>query len=196
MVLTNYPPNPPYWQFFIAIEEDLARTSRFVEFSEDNYNVHSIEFTRILLSSSSEVDVVAKEFCRHLSPASSCGNIGDYKAVILNRYPRFAEIELHISRFNLSRRPWDNWRHNSKLSWWDAYNNVKHERSEHYRQATLSTTLDSVAALFSLLLYYYRELEGDGSRIFLNPIPRLFSSNKFVSPDVHTNVWAFDLPDK
>ena len=58
---------PPYWEYFLAIEDDLLQTSRYVEFTESNFHVHSIEFARLLLISGSEVDVIAKELCKLLS---------------------------------------------------------------------------------------------------------------------------------
>lgn len=184
---------PPYWEYFLAIEDDLLKTSRFVEFTKSNFHVHSIEFARLLLVSASETDVIAKEFCKLLTPDSKREDINDYQAIILKSYPKFSTIELNIPRFNLVITPWQEWNGGKKLSWWQAYNGIKHERSKNYEQATLGNVLNSVSGLFSLSLYYYREIPH--SNMTLNPPPKLFSSRQFSGVDAHTQIWAYDLPD-
>jgi hypothetical protein len=170
-----------------------------VEFVPDNFNVHSIEFARLLISSSSEIDVIAKELCRLLSQNSKCEDMADYQSVILEHYPLFNTMKMNIPRFSLAPVPWDAWARGEKLEWWRAYNEVKHERSKHYGKATLGNTLDSVAALFSLLLYYYRQLANlkgtYRTELFLNPPPQLFASTKYLNPDIHSRIYVFDLPD-
>jgi len=49
-----------HWAYFLALEEDLHRLSRFVEISESNFSTHSIECARLLLASCSEAEVVLK----------------------------------------------------------------------------------------------------------------------------------------
>jgi hypothetical protein len=194
------PLNPPYWQYFLAIEDDLLKSSRYVEFVPENFHVHSIEFARILISSSSEIDVIAKELCQLLSSKSKCEDMVDYKTIILKHYPLFLTMEMNIPRFSLNSKPWDAWVRGEKLDWWKAYNEVKHERSKHYGKATLGNAMDSVAALFSLLLYFYRQLCNlDGTfrvEYFLNPPPQLFASSKYLSPDIHTRIGTYNLPDE
>ena len=185
---------PPYWEYFLAIEDDLLQASRYVEFSEANFNVYSLEFARLLLITCSEVDVIAKEFCRVLAPDDKNEDMADYQATILKYYPKFASHNLYVPRFSIGCTPWSEWNEGKKLSWWQAYNGVKHERSKNFEQATLNNVLDAVAGLFSLSLYYYREISE--SRMSLNPPPRLFSSKHFSGTDAHTQFWAYELPDK
>lgn len=61
-----------HWNYFLAVEEDLHRLSRFVEFSADNFETHSLELARILFAASAEVDVVARQLCEGL--LLSCQN--------------------------------------------------------------------------------------------------------------------------
>jgi len=39
-----------HWNYFFAIEDDLATLSRYVEFHEDNFTTYSIEIARILMT--------------------------------------------------------------------------------------------------------------------------------------------------
>lgn len=52
-----------------------------------------------------------------------------------------------------------------------GYNNVKHHRHTHFAEASLKYTLNAVAGLFVLLLFYYRE---EGQKGQLNPDPVIF----------------------
>ena len=51
-----------YWNYFLALEADLERLSRFVEFTSVNFQTYSLEMARLLLTGASEVDVVAKHY--------------------------------------------------------------------------------------------------------------------------------------
>ncbi len=40
-----------HWNYFLAIESDLEKVSRYIEFAENNYGVYSIELAHLLLTS-------------------------------------------------------------------------------------------------------------------------------------------------
>ena len=40
-----------HWNYFLAIEDDLERLSRHIEFDERNFKCFTIEISRILLAS-------------------------------------------------------------------------------------------------------------------------------------------------
>ena len=50
------------------------RDHRHVEICEDNLDIYSTQFTRLLLSAASEVDVVAKILCGQIDPHGTHGN--------------------------------------------------------------------------------------------------------------------------
>lgn len=51
------------WNYFLALEQDLLRSTEFVEPSETNFSSYSNWFAKLLLLVGSEVDVVAKQIC-------------------------------------------------------------------------------------------------------------------------------------
>ena len=65
-----------HWSYFLALEEDIQRLSRFVEFNSNNFATFSLEMSHILLASSSEVDVVLKMLCKAFAPNAQ--NEADY----------------------------------------------------------------------------------------------------------------------
>ena len=64
-----------HWNYFLAVENDVEKLSRYIEFTKDNFKVYSLEMTHLLLAASSEVDVVAKLICEREASNHSAANI-------------------------------------------------------------------------------------------------------------------------
>jgi hypothetical protein len=148
----------PHWQYFIAIESDLERTGHYVEIAQANFSTYSIEFARILLSASSEVDVVSKLVCEGINPNKTYKTIDDYRECMLSRYPKFPSFEITIPRYGIVRTPWQDWSSGKNPSWWKSYNNVKHERNKFFGEANLKNAIDAVAGLFCVVLAYNHDV--------------------------------------
>lgn len=152
-----------YWRYFLALEKELSDLSRFIEFSIDNYRTYSIELARIYLAVCSEIDVVAKQLSVSLG-ASNAGNICDYRRQIMGEYCNLSNLSVQIPRYGLDFTPWSTWGNTIPLnpSWWQNYNNVKHHRTSHYREANLENVLNATAGLIVMNLYYqkYHDLSG------------------------------------
>lgn len=164
-------PTPKHWNYFLALEDDLVRMSRYLEPTTHNFDSYSLELARILFAASSEVDVVAKLLCKRLNRESRAGSIGQYRGELLVAYPQIVEAAVTIPRFGLTLTPWDPWSTETSPLWWQAYNKVKHQRDTHFAQASLKHALNSVAGLFVLLLLFYLE---EGGRGELKPDPAIF----------------------
>lgn len=145
-----------HWNYFLAIENDLEKLSRYIEFSNANLKTYSIELTYILLSASSEVDVIIKQLCELIDPTRPRENIKHYKQIIKASLNSFITEEISIDRFGLTYKPWDNWKGNQNPNWWKSYNNVKHQRNNYFHEANLRNTINAVGALLITVLYYYK----------------------------------------
>lgn len=137
------------WNYFVAIEENLSKLSRYVELSTENYNVYSIEMVSLLLAASSEVDVVLENVCKIIHPDKKAKNIVGYREVVLSKFPDCYNELISIPRFGLTFKPWSEWETLEPLPWWQSYNKVKHHRSESYILASLGNVLNAMAGLFS-----------------------------------------------
>src|SRR5262245_9042145 len=89
------------WNYFIALESDLAQVSRYVEFCKPNLGVFSVELAHLLLSAVSEVDVMAKCLCRLIRATGKLGNIDDYRRGLMEggrqgRIPNLSEVKVLI----------------------------------------------------------------------------------------------------
>jgi hypothetical protein len=144
-----------HWNYFLALERDMELLSRYVEFCEANFSVFSVELAHLLFAAASEVDVVAKLVCEHVSPGTRRDNINDYKAVLVPAFPDLVETEVFVPRYGLSFKPWSNWAGTQNLVWWRSYNNVKHKRDAHFNEATLKNSLNALGALLLLTFHYY-----------------------------------------
>jgi len=170
----------PHWNYLLALEHDLERLSRYVEFDSKNFECFSLEIPRVLLASAAEADVVCKQVCRKVDSKSSADNINEYRREITASFPAIPEFEVLIPRFGLALRPWDEWsKSNGVPFWWTAYNKIKHERDAEYQRANLKNALNAVAGLFIMVLYLYREKAKSGELV---PALQLLqvSDNHFV----------------
>jgi hypothetical protein len=145
-----------HWNYFLALERDLENISRYVEFEESNLHTYSIEFTHLLLSSSSEVDVLMQQICKLLRPNCSVGNIDDYRGIIKQDLQTIINEKVVIDRFEMTFKPWENWNGDQNPVWWKSYNKVKHERHNFFKQANLQNTLNSIGGLLLAVIYYYK----------------------------------------
>jgi hypothetical protein len=165
-----------HWNYLLAIENDLEKLSRYIEFDERNYDCFSVEIARILLSAGAEADVVCKQLCRKLKKSSSAENINQYRDEIKQAYPQIFDFDVLLSRYGLERKPWKNWKDiNGVPKWWTAYNKVKHHRDSDYHRANLENAIDSVAGLFVMTLYFYKEKANLGE---LMPAPQILRVSK------------------
>ena len=160
---------PSHWNYFLALEEDVVRLSHYIEFTQDNFSAYSLELARVLFSAASEVDVVAKQLCARLDAARQADNIAKYREIIQPSLPILADTLVLVPRFGLTLNPWEQWRNDANPFWWKAYNNVKHHRHTHFADASLKNALNSVAGLFVLLLFFYRE-ESQNARLMPDPV--------------------------
>jgi hypothetical protein len=179
-----------HWRYFISLEKDLEATFRYVEPVPANYGTYSIEFTRIILTACSEVDVLAKVLCESVKPGSDPKNINDYRAIITQRFPKFSTVKVLVPLFSLALEPWKEWGQSATPGWWVDHNKVKHRRHEHFARADLQHAVVSLGALFSLVLYVHHD---DVSNHRLRPPASLFTLE--ANPAKTFDLSQYHLPD-
>jgi hypothetical protein len=141
-----------HWNYFFAIEDDLATLSRYVEFHKDNFQTYSVETAKILMAAVQEVDVLFKAICNHYGAAVA--NIGDYCDLMTSKHPVIREAEVGLPHYSIVRRPFAEWSPTNPPPWWSANNKVKHARDTRFASASLENTIDAVSAL--LIVNFFR----------------------------------------
>ncbi len=53
-----------HWNYFLALEQDLLKISRFIEFNEKNYETFSLELAHLLFAAAAETEVILKSLCK------------------------------------------------------------------------------------------------------------------------------------
>jgi hypothetical protein len=164
-----------HWNYFLSVEADLERLSRFIEFDAQNYPCFSVENTRILISAAAEAEVVCKQICLALTPHASAGNMHKYRDTIVSAFPSIPRFEVLMPRYGLLLKPWDNWSTPPGVpDWWTAYNKIKHHRHTEYHRASLKNVLNAVAGLYVVCLYLYKDKARLGE---LLPSPSILRPN-------------------
>ena len=146
-----------HWNFFLAIEDDLDRLSRFIEFDKRNFKCFSLEISRILLASCAEIDVVCKQISKKINPSSSADNINQYRDEIKPKFSAIPKLKVLLPRHGIKLIPWRAWNDRKGIPpvWWTAYNKIKHERDAEFHRANLQNALNAVGGLLIMVLYLY-----------------------------------------
>ena len=94
-------------------------------------------------------------------------NMGDYRTLL--------EAEFNLSRCEVQLRPYQHnypslkspngyrltpfsqWSNGEKLSWWEAFTKLKHDRINNFQQATLGNAINALAATFIVLSFKYQD---------------------------------------
>ena len=146
-----------HWRYFLSMEREFTECLRYVEFTEEQRDVYSFEFARLLLLACAELDVVLKVICSHIDSTSSADSIGQYFLGLDTKYEVPAEKVL-VSRFTLALLPFQGWDRDSPPSWWTAHNKVKHRRHESFHLASAINSLQALAGLFVANLILLNEI--------------------------------------
>jgi hypothetical protein len=166
---------PAHWNYFLALEDDVRRLSRWIEFDKSNEAVFSIELARLLMTAAAEADVVAKALCARIRPKAKADSINKYQALLTETAPLLVQAHVSMPLYGMSFRPWSNWKKkDTPPDWWSGNNKVKHHRAEHFKEANLKNVLNATAGLLMLLLLYYG---ADGPYII--PAPRIYVPTVF-----------------
>jgi hypothetical protein len=145
--------------FCKALARDFAETVRYVAFDRRNYRTHSIEYLRLLLDAGSEVDALAKLYCKRRKRRLPKGaTIRHWRGIILGETPAFPDIIITVFQWH-PFTPWKSWKGSppKNPTWWTAYNEVKHDRLKNFRKANLENVtlaLCGVAAFANVLFHY------------------------------------------
>src|SRR4029077_7368121 len=142
-----------YLRAYRLLEQHLLSTFDFVEPSDDNLKTYSHQFYQLLLRACTEFEANAKAILRannYSSPRNL--NISDYQKI--QKACRLSEYVVTIPAWAGAAsqlRPFGQWQGSSSLSWYQAYNSVKHDRSQNFLLSNFENVLDSVAAVLVIL---------------------------------------------
>lgn len=188
--------NPPHLSYYKLLERDLDECFRFIEPIESHFEVHSMEFSRIILMASSEIENALKSFDVVAATIAKSKNILGYHSPVTSEFPKFCTMEMFLPRCELVFTPWSEWSEIKAPDWWtNGYNKIKHDRVSNPGAATMRRAIYAVGALQALLHHLYRLKYPDGW-LADNAAPKIIvpHESNAVIPGAST-LWRPDLPD-
>lgn len=196
------------WAHYLEIEQEFCKSISYVSLDKDNFSTFSEKYFTLYQLIGSEIDVVSKELCHLIdSTNSKCDNIHHYCKILSTKLTSLTSEKVWVRTLDQIIVPWDGWtfkvykdKNNiEKISgvppkWWTLYNKTKHTRTTtlssynkpFYKYANLENVLNSLAALFILDMYIFRELSKNLSGIdtFKSAIKE---SNIFILEAINSN---------
>jgi hypothetical protein len=151
-----------YWSYYLHMEKKVLHALDYVELSESNFSTYSKEFASLIEMIGAELDCFFKIYCEF--QPSSKKNISDYCNYILNDDSGTTSYKIIVRSKQISFIPFEKWdkdQAGKSLSWWIAYNNLKHSRVLNFKDASLENCLNILAALFLLEMQYLRRIVGN-----------------------------------
>lgn len=156
----------PYsaWEEYNYLEKDFMNYLRYVPLVKEHDYVWSLYLGDLLIRTGSildsffrraifgsELDIIPDiERTRALDDIRI--NIGTYRKIFDPFYNLSSKNIYELPKFNTLTPffKWKNEKPDDKLFWWDAYNEVKHDRFGNQKKATLKATVYALSALFIL----------------------------------------------
>lgn len=155
-----------YWKHYCLLEKELLETDEYVSIDRDNFQTFSASYMNLLFTICSELDTIAGMLCKKEGEEEEDKvpfGIKNKLALVVNRFPFLYRYRVDtIFPYEIMNiTPMVKFS-DSVSDWWQAYNDVKHRRTEkntgdryNYTKANLKNVLNALAALyiFNKLMY-------------------------------------------
>jgi hypothetical protein len=157
-----------------ALIQQLEQISRVVQPIDSNFQAFGHEIRNVLILACTEVEAQWKAILK--THGVDADNTKDYVKLASPMKLSEYTVEFPYYPWISAIRPFGNWHSGTKtptkdLRWYDAYNNVKHDRESNFKQASLGHAFEALTGFFVMLCAQYGwdfALTGDAaSRAFL-----------------------------
>lgn len=159
-----------YTRAFLMIQEDLLKLFEYVEPADGNLSTFSFRIHGLLVRTCIEIEANFKAILREniFNPTKkdgspkpeNCWSIRDYKRVNKTHHLDAYSIQIPIWRGqNDMFRPFCGWKNGGILTWYQAYNESKHDRLEKFKAANFENLLNAVAGLVVLLSSQFNSVD-------------------------------------
>ena len=157
-----------YWRYYLLLERKFIDTLNYVELAKENFSTYSVEYAHQLLAVGSELDTFFKIYCGF--NLNDRKNIMDYTRYIMSDYPQIPNQVVEIYDTELTLTPYEEWsqwsiQSGNLLSWWDAYNLIKHNRQENITKASMGNVVTALAALHLIEMKYLQVITKENQEV-------------------------------
>ena len=172
------------------IIDDFERLFEFIEPHTSNENVFSHRIYELLLRTCTEVESCCKGIL--IANGHSAKDMNDYKKI---------EQATHLSGYTVRYsnwfpspyfvQPFAGWATGGSLSWYKAYNDVKHNRWQNFALANLKNLLEAISGLLCVI---HAQIGDAVQHVFESNI--YFSADDAVDVSVRSfTITPYQLPD-
>lgn len=152
-----------YWRYYCMLEKKFLTIADYVEIDKKNFKCFSNEYDLLLQSVGAELDNVFKLYCGF--DLTKRKTINDYANSILNNNSDIKKQRVKIAGTDIVLIPFRGWNVQNpgkSLKWWQAFTDVKHNRSGNFESANQKNVLYILAALFMLETMCFKEFAAVG----------------------------------
>lgn len=193
----GYAKNPQHYiRAYLYIQKDLEKIFEFIEPSDKCLQTFSFRIHELLMRTCIELEANFKAILKEniYTPetdrfGNSIYNIRVYKKI--NQTHRLSDYVVTLPMWNGSIKefkPFEGWANcQNTLSWYQAYNASKHDRSNEFEQANLENLLNAVAGLLVLISSQF------GTEDF-SAAPDFLSTSTYSDEDGESSIgWLFKI---
>ncbi|PKN78982.1 MAG: hypothetical protein CVU48_06645 [Candidatus Cloacimonetes bacterium HGW-Cloacimonetes-1] len=151
----DYAVNPEHYiRAYLLIQKDLLNLFDFIEPSDTNQMTYSFRIHELLIRTCVEIEANFKAILRENEYKTKYQDwsIKDYKK--LNASHRLSSYIVKLPYWkgeDLLRIPFESFGSGKTPAWYDAYNDVKHDRSVKFETASFQNLIDAICGLVVLL---------------------------------------------
>lgn len=163
--------------------EDLSVIFQTIEPTEHNMNCYGHKIRNLIILACTEFD----SMCKNILVANDYPTRKMYKTddyIKLKTPLKLDQYEIEFMRHpeigaRTSFSTWESDKPTQSLKWYDAYNQIKHDRINNYKQATLENAIDSISAIVILLLAQF----GDNNIYWKDKMSKYFNISRLPKWD-------------
>ncbi|WP_250255539.1 hypothetical protein [Chryseobacterium sp. Marseille-Q3244] len=144
---------------FEIIVKDYLDILDYIEPNDNNENTYSHRIYELFLRTCTEFESNCKSILssNQFTKAGNWNILDYYK---INKAAKLSDYEIHLniwSPITKVLRPFIDWNSSTpkSLSWYIAYNNVKHDRNNNFHEANLKNLTLALSGLFTILFSQY-----------------------------------------
>lgn len=148
----DYADSPKHYiRAYLLLQKDFLNLLDYIEPSDTNLKTYSFRIHELLLRICIEIEANFKAILVENGYRKNTDlKMNDYKKINHSH-----KLSGYIVKFPVwdgkksTRNPFGNWRTitNNSLTWWNAYNNSKHNRQAEFKDASFLNLTDAIAAL-------------------------------------------------
>jgi len=142
-----------YVRAFLIILKDYTNLLDYIEPADINLPTYSFRIHELLLRVSIEIEANCVAILSE-NGYEKAGNwtMTDYKKINKSHKLSSYEVKLPVWKgVKNIRKPFEDWKDDKSLPWWDAYNKSKHDRQTEFERATFENLTEAICGLVVVL---------------------------------------------